>query len=84
MYFVYVLKSINYKKSYVGHTDDLLRRITEHNNGQSKFTSKFKPWKIIYNEKFESEVDAIFREKYYKSHAGRKKLKELFNNCGIV
>jgi putative endonuclease len=84
MYFVYVLKSLKYSKSYIGHTNDLQRRLIEHNSGYSLHTSKFKPWMIIYSEEYLTEKEAIDKEKYYKSHAGRNKLIVIFNNCGIV
>ena len=52
MYFIYILKSLRYCKSYVGCTDNLERRIIEHNSGKMMFTKKYKPWKIIYTEKY--------------------------------
>jgi putative endonuclease len=76
MYFVYVLKSIVEKKSYVGITDNLKRRLIQHNLGNSFYTRRYKPWKIIYSEKFEDRELAREREKYLKSCAGRKYLKK--------
>lgn len=85
MYYVYVLKSINYKKSYVGMTKDLDRRLTEHNQGKSYYTRRYKPWEIIYKELFNDELEAARKEKYFKSRSGRRKLKEIFDNyCGVV
>jgi putative endonuclease len=78
MYFVYVLKSMSAKKSYVGHTDNLDRRLEEHNSGKSNFTSRFLPWELIYKEEFHALQEAVKREKYLKSQVGRKFLKTLF------
>ncbi|MFA6463457.1 MAG: GIY-YIG nuclease family protein [Candidatus Paceibacterota bacterium] len=50
MYVVYILKSIVYDKSYVGMTNDIERRIGEHNSGRHVYTKRFLPWKIIYTE----------------------------------
>ena len=80
MYWIYVLKSVNYEKTYVGLTKDLQRRFTEHNNGKSKYTNKFKPWIIVYTEQAENLQLARIKEKYYKSAAGRKKIKLILNN----
>ena len=80
MYFVYVLKSISHSKTYVGFTNDINRRLKEHNSGKSKFTSKFAPWEIIYKEEYSSQEDAIKREKYLKSATGRRFLKEIIDN----
>jgi putative endonuclease len=84
MYFVYILKSENHFKSYVGHTDNIDRRLKEHNDGKSIYTKMYKPWKLIYKEEFNNINDAIKREKYYKSHSGRIKLKRIFQSCRIV
>jgi putative endonuclease len=50
MVIIYVLESLVVKKFYVGMTEDLNTRLKEHNAGRSKFTSAYKPWKIIYTE----------------------------------
>ena len=83
---IYVLSSKIAKKSYIGSTNYLDRRIDEHNKGKSYFTKKYKPWEIIYTEEYETEKEARVREKYLKSASGRKKvIKPLFfNHCGIV
>ncbi len=79
MYIVYVLKSSVANKSYVGFTDNLQRRLAEHNSGLSSFTKKYKPWNLIYRENFKNYDDAVKREKYLKSASGRKLvLKQLF------
>ena len=78
MYFVYVLKSISARKSYVGHTDNLERRLSEHNAGKSTFTKRFLPWEILHTEEFLTLEEAVKREKYLKCAAGRKFLKTLF------
>lgn len=80
-YIVYVLSSCVAKKSYVGFTDNLARRIKEHNSGKSIYTKRYKPWKLIYTEEFENYVDVRKREKYLKSASGRRiVLKRIFNN----
>lgn len=74
--FVYFLKSLNFDKTYTGITFDLEKRLSEHNSGCNSYTRKFKPWKLIYFEKFSLKKDAMAREKYFKSHAGRKYIKK--------
>jgi putative endonuclease len=80
IYWIYILKSISYEKTYVGLTNDLQRRLREHNNGKSIYTNKFKPWRIIYTEEAESLKNARVREKYFKSASGRKKIKNILDN----
>ncbi len=79
-YYIYILKSKSTNKTYVGYTNNLERRLTEHNSGKSNFTSKFLPWEIIYKEEFDEEIEARKKEKYYKSSAGRRKIKILLNS----
>lgn len=68
---VYILKSKFKEVTYVGFTNSLERRIKEHNLGKSKFTNIYKPWELVYKEEYSSEDEAIKREKYFKSAAGR-------------
>ncbi|KKT01009.1 MAG: GIY-YIG catalytic domain protein [Candidatus Nomurabacteria bacterium GW2011_GWA2_43_15] len=78
MFFVYVLKSQSYKKSYVGHTDNLDRRLKEHNSGRNNFTRRYMPWNIVYTEKYDNIDDAVKREKFLKTTTGRRFLKKIF------
>ncbi len=72
MYYVYVLYSVSFDRHYVGMTDDIVRRLGEHNSGKNQSTKAFKPWKLIYNESFDSRESTRIREKYLKSAAGRR------------
>ncbi len=76
-YFVYILKSVSTNKTYVGITNNLERRLKEHNSGKSKFTKSYIPWEMVYSEKILNREFARDKEKYFKSAAGRKRIKEL-------
>lgn len=73
-HFLYILYSERIPKTYTGVTSDIPKRISEHNSGSNNFTSKFRPWKLLYSEKCVSKSVAFDRERYFKSHAGRKKI----------
>ena len=76
MHYLYVLLSEDHKY-YVGITNDLERRLEQHNNGFSDFTSKYRPWKLIYYEAYTSEKLAKTRERKLKNHArGFQELKK--------
>ncbi len=77
IHYIYILKSLDYEKTYVGITNDLKRRLSEHNSGNSIYTGKFKPWKIVYAEEYSTIQEARRKEKYFKTSAGRKKLKKI-------
>lgn len=79
MYYVYILKSKLFKKIYVGKTDNVERRLKEHNSGKSIYTKRYKPWELLCFEEFVTNIEAINREKFYKTKIGRVRLKEIFN-----
>jgi len=82
MYHVYVLNSIkNPGKTYVGLTiKDMKARLREHNNGLSKYTTAFKPWKLVYFENFYCRTCAEKREKFLKSGIGYRFRKIILEN----
>lgn len=80
MFVVYILKSSVAKKSYVGFTGDLHRRVQEHNNGKHFYTKRYAPWEVIYTEKYDTLTEAVLREKYLKTASGRRFLKKIFTN----
>jgi len=63
MYYVYILKSKKDGKLYIGSTNNLWRRIKEHNYGLLKSTKSRLPFEIVYYEAYKSEKDARKREK---------------------
>ncbi len=75
-YIVYVIKSKE-GYHYTGMTEDLEKRLSEHNNKSLSFwTKRGNNWKLIYTEKFEAKAEALKREKWLESGIGRKYLKE--------
>ena len=79
---VYVLENQNDKSWYIGQTDNLKRRVEEHNSKQGGRTTKIKSgeWKLIYAEAYIDKRDAIGREKFLKGGSGRTYLKKQLRN----
>jgi len=75
--FVYILKSQKDGKRYVGLTDDIERRIKQHNVGRVVSTRSRRPFVLERFEEFSDRVTARVREKYYKTAAGRRFLDKL-------
>jgi predicted GIY-YIG superfamily endonuclease len=89
MYFVYLIQSIaKSDEIYVGSTNDLRKRLFEHNNKESKSTARYTPWCLIYYESFLSEEDARKREMALKHHGKglselKKRLEFSRKRCGV-
>jgi putative endonuclease len=80
-HFVYVLFSKNFNKIYIGYTHDLEKRFESHNRLATKgWTIKFRPWILIYSEKFADKKEALIREKQLKTAKGRAFIWEMINN----
>jgi putative endonuclease len=71
VFYVYVLKSQKDKKTYVGFTRDVLKRLDRHNSGKVESTRHRRPFDLVYTEEFSSENEARKRERYLKTWAGR-------------
>lgn len=71
MFTVYILLSEKDNKRYVGFTDNIERRLLEHNSGRVISTMNRRPFILIYSEEYENKSDAMKREKYFKTHSGR-------------
>lgn len=76
---VYILFSTEYKKNYVGYTSDLINRMKSHNKSGHDWTKKFRPWIVIQIEFYENKIEAMKREKYFKSVRGLYRKKEIIN-----
>ena len=48
MFYVYLIKSISHpEQKYIGQTDDLKKRLKQHNAGYSIHTAKYNPWELV-------------------------------------
>jgi len=78
MYYVYILQSLKTGKLYIGHTDNLARRLEKHNSGWgSKYTLQNGPWTLLYSESCHDRSSAVKRELYLKSTRGSQEKKKL-------
>ena len=77
MFYVYVLLSLKDKKFYIGFTNDVRRRLKEHNSGKNISTRLRLPVKLIYYEAHLSKDDAERRERYFKTTKGKSTLRQV-------
>ncbi len=76
-YIVYAISSVHRNYVYIGMTNNLNRRLSEHNKGYNKTTRPYAPFVLLYSEPVPNRIEARKREKYLKSGVGREFLKKL-------
>ena len=79
-YYVYVLQSLADGNFYTGYTNDLEKRLAEHQGGKVFSTNSRRPFKLIYYEFCLNREDAAKREKYLKTAWGKRYLKNRLKN----
>ena len=75
MHYTYILKSKKSGRWYTGSTEDLRKRLNQHNQNKSRYTKKRGPYELIYYEACINKEDAEMREKYLKSTIGKRYLR---------
>jgi predicted GIY-YIG superfamily endonuclease len=74
MYFAYILRNIH-NRLYVGHTDNLQRRLKDHSDGAhgAKFIKDYGGFTLVYTETFGTRAETMKREKQLKGWTRAKK-----------
>jgi putative endonuclease len=81
MYFVYIIQSQKNKCFYIGSTQDLDRRLKEHESGKTRSLKNKGPFEIVRIEKFFEKSEAIKREHQIKKYKGGRAFKNLINKA---
>jgi len=76
-HFVYAIKNQLDERIYVGFTQDVQKRLKEHNAGKTKSTKGYRQWVLIFTTECQTRMEARRLEKYYKGGSGKEKLKSL-------
>ena len=82
-YYVYLIKTLRgfYRKTYVGCTNDLQKRLAKHNSNLGAKSTKGYKWEIVYKKRFHSKNKALsFEYKLKKDRSKRLKLLNEFKN----
>jgi len=64
---------------YTGSTNNIERRLYEHNVGQTRYTSLTRPFELVYKEAYNTSLEAKKREKFLKTGKGREFLKVILD-----
>lgn len=73
---VYILYSGTADRYYVGHTNNIEKRLSTHNNGGKKYTSKGRPWILVGNYPCTDRSEAVQLEKKIKKRGVKRYLEE--------
>ena len=73
-FYVYVLYNKLKNFIYIGYSENLVKRVAEHNSGLSQSTKHYKPLELIHYEAYRDMKDAKRREEYLKTNRGRTTL----------
>ncbi|OGM69159.1 hypothetical protein A2897_05045 [Candidatus Woesebacteria bacterium RIFCSPLOWO2_01_FULL_44_24b] len=76
-YYVYILHNPQKDFIYIGYSECLKQRYTQHNNGESKSTKAYLPLELIHYEAYKNINDAKRREMYLKTNRGKTTLKTM-------
>lgn len=73
-YFTYIIQSQKNGNYYIGQTNNLNKRLADHNSGYSNYTKKFVPWNLYAYKEFESRKDAMDFERKLKNLKSRNRI----------
>jgi len=83
IFFVYIIESLKTGNWYYGHSNDLDRRLAEHNAGQNKSTRGKGPWKLIFKKPFASKSEASKFELELKRFKNKTYIRRAHSNFFI-
>ncbi|HRP32046.1 MAG TPA: GIY-YIG nuclease family protein [Agriterribacter sp.] len=83
MFFVYVIRSKKDGRFYVGLSEEVERRLKEHNSGKTKSTKGYVPWELCFYEQYFTRIEARRREIYLKSGIGKEFIKSYWTGSSV-
>jgi len=76
MYYAYMLRSLKDGKYYYGSAENIAVRLNQHNGGKVRYSKGHRPYRLQYSEEYSTRAEAVRREKFFKSIAGYRWLRE--------
>lgn len=77
MPYLYILLNETGTRTYTGVSQDVDRRLKQHNEGRVKSSRPYRPYRVIYSKEFSTMSEARQEEQFFKSTTGRRRLKEM-------
>lgn len=79
MFWMYILHNPETDRFYIGSTNDLERRLSQHIKGYTRTTRILETYRLVYKEQFSTLEEARLREKKLKSYKSKKYIKWLIS-----
>ena len=80
MFTVYILYSEKINQFYTGYTNNLTRRLSEHNRRKGKFTDRGIPWIVVHTENFSTKNEAENSETQIKKKWSRSYIENIIRS----
>jgi putative endonuclease len=84
MYTVYILRSDQFDRYYIGSSATVYERLDAHNRGSVQSTKPYRPWKLVYQEQFNNHTDALVRERQIKRYKRGEAFDRLLKHGGVA
>ena len=81
MFYTYIIQSQKNDRFYIGSCQDIDIRIERHNAGATPSTKPGRPWKLMYSETYQTNSEALKREREIKSKKSRKYIEFLIDSA---
>jgi putative endonuclease len=78
-YYLYILKSQSADKYYTGISQNPQRRLEYHNTLEKGFTSRYRPWRIVFVKEFNSKQEAMMMERKIKNWKNKKMIEKILS-----
>ena len=78
-YYLYILQSLSADKFYIGVSENPDRRLVYHNSIEKGFTSRYRPWKLVFTQAFDSKSDALKAERKLKSWKSKVMIRKVIS-----
>ena len=82
MFYVYILYSRRLDKYYVGSTNDIERRLKDHNRGKTPYSKTGMPWDLLVAETYPTREEAVKRERNIKRQKSRRFIERVIRSAG--
>jgi putative endonuclease len=83
-FYTYIIESTNHSRWYIGHTNNIIRRLFEHNSGQNVSTRNIGKWELIFLREFDTKIEANRFELELKRLRNKNFIKKKYSQFFIV